>query len=171
MVPDLKSCVSAIRKAEREILRERASKRKMRNTVRRVEQDVGDTGDEQNENDRVQPASGKRKRQNNPRRNNPKRLKGEIQTNEKGRIHFRSRDWRNLTDEEKTFVQTWNAAVKHGESTDDVKRPEGVTIVNKARRVGATKIIDGEAQPDTTTKRKKRITFNLEDPVDDADFE
>ena len=158
---DLNACVAAIRKAEKKIARDRASKRKLRTTTRRVEQD-----DDIDKPDNVQEQSNKRKRPiNHNYPNKPKRLKGEVHTNDKGRIHFRSRDWRQLTDDEKTWVQTYNAAIKHGESTKEIKPPQGVTIVNnKARRVTTTEVTEGEAK--STTKSKKRITFNLEDPID-----
>ena len=64
-----------------------------------------------------------------------RKLSGEIATTEHGYIHLEAAAWKELDIEEKKLIQKYNARVKHNENYKDVKFPEGVTIVHKARRL------------------------------------
>ena len=159
---DLMACVSAVRKTERDLLRQRAEKRKFRQHVRRARQEQG--YDQDSEGDE-QPRSRKRKsRRNNPDKHKPRRINAEVTPNHKGQLYLPNHQWRNLSPEDKAFFQSWNAAIKHGESTKDLKPPEGITIVNRPRRLDSK-----DANVDEPSKKKKRISFNLEDNENDSD--
>ena len=127
--------------------------------------------DEERENSSPNSSCKSRKRKRKERSaetetidNQPKRLKGVLTTNDKGMLYLPTNEWFSLNDEEKAFIQKWNAAIKHELETKDIKPPEGVTIENKARRVGTSNIKE--------PKKRKRITFNLDDTIDEnEDFE
>ena len=42
--------------------------------------------------------------------------------------------WKELDTDEKKLIQKYNARVKHNENYKEVKFPEGVTVIHKARR-------------------------------------
>ena len=163
---DLRECVSAVRKTERDLLRQRSERRKLRSQARRLLQEDGgpdnnnDDVDEEDSSSKSSRKSRKRKKRKPTADNSPKRLKGTITTNDKGIIWFPTGKWFGLNEEEKTFIQKWNAAIKHGEDTKDIKL-DGVTIENKARRVDSRKV--------SGPKGKKRITFNLDDNDDEGE--
>ena len=162
---DLMGCVSAVRKTERDLLRQRAEKRRFRHPIKRVMQD-DEYFDDYEEQEQIPPYKRRRLHQNSPRR-----LDGTIDTDHKGRIHFPNSEWFKLTDEEKAFFEKWNGNIKNGDSVDDLVPPKGITINNKARRVG-TPYIDRVGEPEDNrnqSRSKKRIGFNLEDPVQEND--
>ena len=93
-----------------------------------------------------------------------------------GCISVSHEKWKNdLTEEDKTFVQAFNAKVRHGESTKAMTLPSGVKIIeNKTIRRTSDEIPDEEKQEskkESTQKRKdlgprKKITFNLDHSKD-----
>ena len=99
-----------------------------------------------------------------------KKLSGEIATTEHGYIHLEAAAWKELDTEEKKLIQKYNARVKHNENYKDVKFPEGVSVVHKARR---TQDSDKPEETDNTNKQEpptkkaskdtkdKGIKFNL----------
>ena len=105
-----------------------------------------------------------------------RKLSGEIATTQHGYIHLEAAAWKELDIEEKKLIQKYNARVKHNENYKDVKFPEGVTIVHKARR---TQEGDKSEETDNTAKheppakkakketRDKGIKFNLKDSSDE----
>lgn len=164
---DLMGCVSAIRKTERDILRQRSEKRKFRHPVRRVMHDDEDN-DYHDDIEEEQPSSSYKR----PRINKytPRRLDGTIDTDDKGRIHFPNREWFKLTDEEKAFFQKWNGNIKNGDPVDNLEPPKGISINNKARRIGMPYIDRVGEQVETQAHQsKKRITFNLDGSTQDDD--
>ena len=169
---DLQECVTAIRKEERDQIRKRMAKRKLQNTLRRFRNEVGDN-DEKESNDHTPPK---------PKR--IRRLTGVIDTTKSGCLTIPNEKWSTLTDDDKAFVQKYNAKIKHNESTDSVVIPEGVTIKNKSRRnrtstSDKTDAPDGDdesSESDTPppkkqkTITKKKVQFHLTShESDDAD--
>ena len=92
-----------------------------------------------------------------------RKLSGEIATTEHGYIHLEAAAWKELDTEEKKLIQKYNARVKHDENYEDVKFPEGVTIVHKARR---TQEGDKSEQTDNTVKHEPQAKKIKKEPKD-----
>ena len=104
-----------------------------------------------------------------------RKLSGQIETTEHVFIHLEASAWKELDPAEKKIVQKYNAKVKHNENYQDVKFPEGVSVIHKARR---THEGDTYEESDSTDKqeppakkikketRDKGIKFNLNDSYD-----
>jgi len=170
---DLSECINTIWKAERDLLRKRSDRRKMKNMIRRNKHDPDCISEDDVPNDRRLPR--KRGSSDNGgvfRESKTQRLTGNITKSEKGFISIPYNDWKNLADDEQALVQEYNAWLKHGESTDDIKWPDGVIFVKKTRRVGKEKPEDqkknkeGEPEP-----RKKKISFHIGKEADVKDEE
>lgn len=151
----LYDCIHTIRKTERDLIEKRVKKRKLKDTIRRLS--VNSMEDDSDDDTPVRKSSKKRR---------VRRVK-EISTNKKGMIHVPKREWFDeLTDEDKAFVQAWNAKIKHNESTDELALPNGLTIVNKARRVTPEKVAESplskKKKSSETPSAKKKIRFNLD---------
>lgn len=148
--------INTIRRHERDLIERRKSKRKLEGKLRRL----SGTG--------LQDSDGKPKR--------ARRMNGKIQLTQKGTISVPRDKWfgKEMEEDDKQFVQEWNRRVKHGESTDELTKPEGLTILppvlSKARRAALVERLDGTPEL-TRIKRKtdemleadnKRISFHLE---------
>jgi hypothetical protein len=146
---ELSECVTAIRKEERDQLRKRAIKRKLQSTIRRFKDDVSSKDNRKSiyGNDESPPRK-------------VRRLQGEIEVKDNGYLTIPNSQWQTLTDEDKSFVQTYNSKIRHKESVKDLKIPAGVTIKSKARRnQGSTTNElhnDEEEDIEDTTPRKKQ---------------
>ena len=91
----LRDCINAIRKQERELMMERYEKRKRRfNNMRRKK-------DQRDEEDDIEPSTKIRK------------LCGTLETNEGGFLRLPVNEWKDLPNEDKRFIQRYNAKVKH----------------------------------------------------------
>ena len=133
----LRDCINAIRKQERELMMERYEKRKRRfNNMRRKK-------DQRDEEDDIEPSTKIRK------------LCGTLETNEEGFLRLPVNEWKDLPNEDKRFIQRYNAKVKHNEDLFKLVVPDGVVIKSKVRR---NKINEKNGD-----KKEKGITFNLED--------
>jgi hypothetical protein len=62
------------------------------------------------------------------------KFEGELVTTDKGLLRFDSNCWKTMAEKEKEFVRDYNAAIKHGDPTEKVPVPSGVTVKNKVRR-------------------------------------
>ena len=165
---DLNECITAVRKHERDLMQKRVERRKYCQHIRRMVQERNNDSME-SEDDESATANYLRKRKFF--HNRPRRLEGTIETTRNGFLSFERGDFRKLTDDEKTFVQEWNAKVKHNEPTDKLKIPDGVNIISstKVRRTKSEdKTID---EPSDQPKPKKKITFNLHDQEEDKEDE
>jgi hypothetical protein len=155
---NLQECVTAIRKEERDQIRKRMAKRKLQNTLRRFQNGLGNTDEKESPN---------------PKR--IRRLTGVIETTKSGCLTIPNEKWSTLTDDDKAFVQKYNAKIKHNEPTDGVEIPEGVTIRNKSRR-NRTATSDKTEEPNVgdesdetdtppskkqKTTTKKKVQFHL----------
>jgi hypothetical protein len=164
---DLHECVTAIRKEERDQIRKRMVKRKLQNTLRRFKNEAV------NNDEKESP---------NPKR--IRRLTGIIDTTKSGCLTIPNEKWSTLTDDDKAFVQKYNAKIKHNESVDGVEIPEGITIKNKSRRnrtaasdkTEETNLDDESDETETPPTKKQKITtkkkvqFHLtSNESDDAD--
>ena len=63
-----------------------------------------------------------------------KKKSGEIKTTDQGFIHLDASEWKQLNNNEKKLIQKYNTRVKYIENYKEVKIPEGVTVMHKARR-------------------------------------
>ena len=61
-----------------------------------------------------------------------------------------------MSEKEKDFVREYNASVKHGEATDKVTMPRGITVKTKVRRTQS-----GEKRKYESEKKEKGIRFGL----------
>lgn len=110
-----------------------------------------------------------------------------METTQRGLLSFPNREWQQLSDEEKTFVQTYNSKVKHDEPTDDLPRPQGLVIKNTPRRIprsfndptlpGSSTSqtpIDGPSKKQQTTPKdvtRKKIRFDIDGGNEDVSDE
>jgi hypothetical protein len=158
----LQECVTAIRKEERDMLRKRAAKRKLHSTLRRFREngDQGEYDNKQTTDSSDYPSKRAR------------RLKGVVETNERGFLSIPNEQWAKLDNDDKAFVQKYNAKVKHKEPLTSVQIPEGVTIKSKSRRNTGSPANhdeehkDGESDSATPPAKKqkkgtKKIRFAL----------
>jgi hypothetical protein len=83
-----------------------------------------------------------------------------LDTTGKGLFRFNSDCWKKLEDKDKEFVCDNNAAVKHGDPTEKVTMPKGVSVKTK---VHCTKSQEEETKPKRSDKKKKGITFGILD--------
>jgi hypothetical protein len=68
--------------------------------------------------------------------------------------------WKKMEDKDKEFVRDYNAAVKHGDPTEKVTMPKGISVKTK---VCCTKSQEEETKPKGSDKKKKGITFGISD--------
>ena len=95
---------------------ERYEKRKRRfNNMRRKK-------DQRDEEDDIEPSTKIRK------------LCGTLETNEGGFLRLPVNEWKDLPNEDKRFIQRYNAKVKHNEDLSKLVVPDGVVIKSKVRR-------------------------------------
>ena len=176
--PTLMECIQAIRKADRDIQMKRASKRKLQTKVRRVDhyKDHPDSGSDDSDDTEVWTPPTKKRR--------IRRFTGTLETTEKGLISVPRKEWFNeMSDEQRSFVQQYNAKVKHEEPTDGLERPEGIKI-KRIHRVGInykekpymstrnddkapTGILQKTGKKDVKDSSKKRIHFGLQETPED----
>ena len=87
---DLQECVKSVRKNERDILERKSERGKSKNVTRRYK--------EQDDSEQIEDVHSRR-------------LKGEIETNQYGYIRVPYNTWTNLDQDNKSFVQKYNAKV------------------------------------------------------------
>ena len=146
---DLKECVTAIRKEESVQMRKRAAKRKLQNTIRRIG----------NSNYDVMESAPKRVR----------KLSGTIETTKNGFLSIPNIVWPTLNEEDKAFVQKYNAKIKHNEPTEKWIIPDGVVIAGKPRRARSIKDDNDDDKAETTLELpskkqkhgRKKVQFSL----------
>ena len=86
-------------------------------------------------------------------------LTGSIETTKNGFLSIPNDQWATLTEDDKAFVQKYNAKVKHQEPLSSVSIPPGVTIKNKARRTKTEMEEDNdnvESDEEKPTKKSKK---------------
>jgi hypothetical protein len=81
----------------------------------------------------------------------------------KGFISVPSNKWSDLLEDHRTFVQTYNANVKHNDSVKELIAPDGVIFQNKARQIDAIEQMEEtlNEKEDKTSKKKKKIRLHL----------
>jgi hypothetical protein len=77
------------------------------------------------------------------------KFEGELDTTSKGLLRFKTDCWNKKEEKDKEFVRDYNAAVKHGEPTEKVTMPKGITVKNKVRPA-TTQAVD--AKPSASKK-------------------
>lgn len=173
---DLNECINALRKAERDLSQKRSERRKLRQFVRRAKSvDLESSDDDEEENT---PRKRRKKEHFQSRMiiTKPRKLSGKITTTAKGFLSFPYEEWKVLEEDDKVKIQEYNARMKHGESTEDIKWPDGVTIETKSRRIDKEEeSVEKTDYPDKTEKQKgktskKRIRFNLEHEPQEEDL-
>lgn len=167
---DLHECVTAIRKEERDMLRKRAAKRKLQGTLRRIQ---GNT-----KNNRYAGNDSDMDVEEDDNLIHPKRvrrLSGMIETTKNGFLSIPNEKWASLNDDDKAFVQKYNAKVKHNEPLDRIAIPDGVTIQGRPRRNKTNRPeSDDEAENDTPVpkkqnKRSKKVKFSVDPKENESD--
>lgn len=167
---DLHECVTAIRKEERDMLRKRAAKRTLQGTLRRIQ---GDTKSNRYAGKGTDKDVEEDDNSINPKR--VRRLTGTIETTKNGFLSIPNEKWAALNDDDKAFVQKYNAKVKHNESLDRIVIPDGVTIQGRPRRNKSPRPdTDDETKNDTPApkkqnKRSKKVKFSVDSKEDESD--
>jgi hypothetical protein len=62
-------------------------------------------------------------------------------------LRFNSECWKKMEEAEKEFVLEYNAAIKHGDPTDKVNMPNGISVKNKIHGTKAKEETVKEAKP------------------------
>jgi hypothetical protein len=156
----LNECVVALRKSERDLAGKRTERRRFRSVARRMRSSRDDSTTDDDSSVETPP----RKKQKRVRR-----LTGELQTTKNGYIILPTQKWKDLSDTERSLIQSFNAKTKHGEAVDGLQWPDGVTIVSKARRVK-----ESSTEPATEKnekKKKKKISFHLQESEENGSEE
>ena len=65
----------------------------------------------------------------------PKRFKGELVPKYSGMLGVNPEIWKTMSDEHMTFIQDWNAKVKHDEDPKSLPVPKGIIIKARTRRI------------------------------------
>ena len=78
---------------------------------------------------------------------------------DKGLLRFVSECWKSMTDKDKEFVRDYNASIKHGDKTDKLTWPEGISIVTKVRRTS----IEDKDEKKPAAKKRKGVSFDIGD--------
>jgi len=165
----LTDCVVALRKRERQIMKEQRDKRMLKQTVRRWVEEHGYI--KQNNDDESHEPPSKKRRTNieskaeTERHRNPE-FKGELKTSKGGYLNFADDCWNNkMSDEDKAFVKQWNSKIRCNKDTD-VPSPEGITVVRRQQQVKTANLEKHNALKDSKNPSRKRIRFNLDEEDD-----
>jgi gag-polypeptide of LTR copia-type len=127
-------CIAAMRKQERDIQQKKTDRQRMKATLHRMKnpQESGDELDGQNKK-RQKISNTRHVATMNDKAENEK-FGGELDTTEKGLLWFKGDCWKKMEEKEKDFVRDYNASIKHGDPTDKLAMPEGITIKTRPRR-------------------------------------
>ena len=159
----LEKCINAIRKQERDIQQKKLARHRLKATLRRMKAvDSDDDGSVEHVSKRSKKARRVEKTQE--KAENAK-FDGELSTTDKGLLRFQGACWKTMDDKEKEFVREYNAAVKHGDSMDNVNMPNGISVRNKVRRTQVSEGDEKVSKPKGTDKKKKGkgVTFGISD--------
>jgi hypothetical protein len=154
----LDSCINAIRKQEREIQQKKQARYRLKAVLRRYKSKSEDSDDE----DATPTKKARRVEVVTPEKADKaenSKFEGELDTTGKGLLRFKTDCWNKMEDTDKEFVREYNAAVKHGEPTEKVTMPKGISVKNKIRR---TTTQDAAVKP-SALKKKKGVTFGISD--------
>jgi len=181
---DLDEHIHEFREQADSITTARGAKKKLSQHLRRLK--CSYTMDTTNSSDSsvdTSPSKRVRRRKHKTRRNHtPTSGFLQVTPNQSGTITIETADWRNrLTPEDRTFVQAYNAKVKHGESTESLGTPTSFTIVKprlttqqKRKPINPAPSLSDDTSVDTTPPKKKpkkkterkKIRFHVEDGTD-----
>ena len=161
----LSECYTKIRKEERTIVQARNDNRKARNTYQRMKRTYQEQG-------QYPPSRTKRIRRTTNQDGDIK-----ITPNDKGLLSVSKDIWFDtLSEDSKTFIQNYNAKIKHNESVAELVPPTGITVHprhNTVRRSTDTRtktqdessdmdISEDEDQDHTDKQSNKKIKFGLQ---------
>ena len=157
---DLKQCVNVIRKTERDLAAKRSNRRKLKTLARRIKKK---RKKKEQEYDLSLDESDKM------HQNTPKIFKGVFVPKPSGLLGLNEQNWKELSEDKKKFIQGFNAKVNHGEDTNLLIVPPGLTIKIDSRpqqRQEPDKNKNKEKKEDQDQPPKKRtrklIGFSLE---------
>jgi hypothetical protein len=85
-------------------------------------------------------------------------------TTDRGLLRFKSDCWKQMTEQERDYIREFNSAVKHGESTNNIAFPSGITVATKTRRAVAV-----TPTPSKSNRKKKSVNFGLTESERDED--
>jgi hypothetical protein len=184
--PDLTDCVTAIRKSERDCLQKKQASRQFKQTIRRMKIDEAKEKGNRKQGRYDEDSTDSESEDIRPKKRTKSRRVNEGNFGTKGSISIPYVNWVDLPEDQKVFVQSYNAKIKHNESVKDLKVPDGFVFPNKARRLGNVETADGTKDSkiisttgtqdtDNTDKvsvpRKKKIRFNLDQSESAEDIE
>jgi hypothetical protein len=162
---NLDDAIKSIRKAERDLMQKRIESRKLKNYVRQYK----------NDDDSDDPDSDKKK---SPSKKTSRHWTGTLTPNGKGLISVPYQEWTKLDEDVKTYIQEFNAKIKHGESTSDLSVPKGLEVSSKRRRI--SKDNDKERDDDNKSlessserrdgNNRKKIQFQITGSKDSDDL-
>jgi hypothetical protein len=145
---------------------EKLANYRFKTTLRRMRNNDDDDDESLDPSPKRQKTNKARRMESTNTKAENSKFEGELTTTEKGLLRFDSTCWKTMDDKEKEFVRDYNAAIKHGEPTEKVPVPSGVTVKNKVRRTAIKREEDSmpnmpPKSPKTTDRRKKGVTFGL----------
>jgi len=129
---DLHEHIHEFRERADSITTARGAKKKLSPHLRHLKRSYTmDTANSSDSSVDTSPSKRVRRRKHKARRNHaPTSGFLQVTPNQSGTITIETADWRNrLTPEDRTFVQAYNAKVKHGESTESLGTPTSFTIL------------------------------------------
>ena len=90
----------------------------------------------------------------------------DIVLTKRGYIHIEGKEYQNLSQEHRDFVLKFNSRVKHGESTDELRPPNGWNLVqnNSPKRARKRKVPSSEGEQENQKKKsktRKRVDFHV----------
>jgi hypothetical protein len=68
-----------------------------------------------------------------------------------------------MEEAEKEFVREYNAAIKHGDSTEKVNMPHGISVKNKVQRTKGKEGEASETKPKGLERKIKGVVFGISD--------
>jgi hypothetical protein len=154
----LDSCINAIRKQEREIQQKKQARYRLKAVLRRYKSKSDNSDDDK-------PSPTKKAQQvevvtpEKADKAENSKFEGKLDTTGKGLLRFKTDCWNKMEDANKEFVREYNAAVKHGEPTEKVTMPKGISVKNKIRRTTTQDVV---VKP-SALKKKKGVTFGISD--------
>ena len=74
--------------------------------------------------------------QEQPKKKKVRRFKGEIEPNEYGFIKVSNSNWKAMAKDQRSFLQRYNAKIKHKEDLNELQTPDDIILKCTPRRLG-----------------------------------
>ena len=158
----LTECVVALRKRERQIVKEQRDKRILKQTVRRWQEEngVSPTADRDKSIEPPHKKTRRTEKEDQPDQYRNPKFWGELKPSKGGYLKFEPDCWKSMNSDQQSFVKQWNSKIRC-QKESEVAIPEGITIARRQRKVEASDA--DEPGDDKKRESRKRIRFNLDE--------